>query len=149
MSSSHNPFEEIERLFERMSRQFEAAADRWESSSEPLKFWSTEMEPMAIDLVDRDDEFVATVDLPGFERDEVTVKVVDQTLHVEAEHTEEIDESDEHYVHRERRRESASRSIHLPTIVDEEAVEARMKNGVLTVTLPKAELGEAHRIEIE
>jgi len=157
MSSRSNPFEELERLFERMSRQFDDASRRWESdepavwweSEDPFDQWESEFESMAIDLAEHDDEFVASVDLPGFERDEVEVRVTDHTLRIEAEHEESAAESEENYLRRERRHESASRSIRLPDEVDTDAVSASMNNGVLTVTLPKLDVEEAREIEIE
>jgi HSP20 family protein len=104
---------------------------------------------MAIDLVDREDEFVVTVDLPGFERDDVDIRVTDHTLRIEAEHEEVLDEEQERFIRHERHHESTERSVRLPGEVDKEAVAARMKNGVLTVTLPKIEVEDARRIEIE
>jgi HSP20 family protein len=147
MSSRPNPFREIERLFERMSRQFDDASDMFEGESPLARF--AELEEMAIDLAERDDEFVTTVDLPGFERDDVEVKVTDHELRIEAEYEEEGAEEDESYLRRERRHRSASRSVRLPGEVDQGDVSATMKNGVLTVTLPKVEAEEAHTIEIE
>jgi HSP20 family protein len=150
--SSRNPFEEIERLFERLSRQFEDATRDPESDG-PFAEWRSGIESMAVDLVERDDEFVATVDLPGFDREEVDVQVTDHTLTVEAEHEEATEESDEReegrYLRHERRRESTRRSIRLPDAVDTGAVTARMNNGVLTVTLPKVEAETGRSIEIE
>jgi len=148
MSTRSNPFEEIERFFERMSRQFDEASRMWEADG-PFGGWTPETESMAIDLVEHDDEFVVTVDLPGFEREDVTIEVTDHTLRIEAEHEEALDEEEENYLRRERRRESTRRSVRLPDEVDKEGVEARMKNGVLTVTLPRLEVEEAHTIEIE
>jgi HSP20 family protein len=120
----------------------------WESEG-PFGRWASEAEAMAIDLVDRDDEFVATVDLPGFERDDVDIQVTDHTLRIEAEHEEILDEEEERLIRHERRHESTERSIRLPEEVDKEGVNANMKNGVLTVTLPKLETEEARKIEIE
>ena len=108
---------------------------------------------MAIDLVERDDEFVVTVDLPGFEREEVDVQVTDHTLRIEAEHEEVTDEDrmegEGRFIRHERRHESTRRSIRLPDAVDTANVSARMKNGVLTITLPRLEAEEAKGIEIE
>lgn len=150
--SSRNPFEEIERLFERLSRQFEDASRDWESDG-PLAEWRSGIESMAVDLVERDGEFVATVDLPGFDREDVDVQVTDHTLRIEAEREEatEEDAGDEEgrYLRHERRRESTHRSIRLPDAVDTEGVTARMNNGVLTVTLPKVEAETGRSIEIE
>jgi HSP20 family protein len=144
MSTSGNPFDELERLFERMSRQFDEATGMWNAET-PFG----RMESMSIDLVETDDEFVVTADLPGFERDDVDIQVTDHTLRIEAEHEEATEEHEADYLRRERRHESVHRSIRLPDEVDKEAVEARMKNGVLTVTLPRLEAEEARSIEIE
>jgi HSP20 family protein len=144
MSTSGNPFDELERLFERMSRQFDEATGMWNAET-PFG----RMESMSIDLVEADGEFVVTADLPGFERDDVDIQVTDHTLRIEAEHEEATEEREADYLRRERRHESMHRSIRLPDDVDKEAVEARMKNGVLTVTLPRLEAEEARSIEIE
>lgn len=148
MSARNNPFEEIERLFDRLSRQFDEASRKWEFEG-PTEWWATKFEPMAVDLVEHDDEFVVTVDLPGFERDEVDIKVTDQTLRIDAEHGETTEEEEAQYIRHERRHESARRTIRLPDQVDAENVKAQMKNGVLTITLPRLEPEKARKIEIE
>ena len=148
MSMKGNPFEEIEQLFERLSRQFEEASRSWEFG-EGFELPRASFESMAVDLVEHDDEFVVTVDLPGFERDEVDAQVTDHTLTIDAEHEESVEEQAESYLHRERRHESMHRSVRLPADVDRERVTARMKNGVLTVTLPKVEAEQARTIEID
>lgn len=148
MSTPRNPFEELEDLFERMSRQFDDATRMWEEES-PLARTSGGMESMSIDLVEDDGAFVVTANLPGFERDEVGIEVTDRTLRIEADHEEASEESEAEYLRRERRHESMRRSIRLPDEVDKESVDARMKNGVLTVTLPRLEADEARSIEIE
>lgn len=148
MSTRGNPFEELERLLERMSRQFDDASSAWEAD-DPFARWTSESESMATDLIEHDDEFVVTVDLPGFTREDVDVRVTDHTLRIEIDHEESTEEEDEQYLRHERRRESMHRSIRLPDEVDPEQVAARMKNGVLTVTLPKAAAEEARQIEID
>jgi len=148
MSTRSNPFEELERLLEAMSRQFDDASRVWEAEG-PLGRWASGAESMAIDLVDRDGEFVVTVDLPGFERDDVDIRVTDHTLRIEAEHEAVHDEEGERFIRHERRHESTDRSVRLPGEVDKQGVAARMRNGVLTITLPKTEIEEARRIEID
>lgn len=64
-------------------------------------------------------------------------------------HEESIDEEEETCINWGRRHESTRRSRRLPDEVDENAVNARMKNGVLTITLPGLEVEEARKIEIE
>ncbi|MFB6094374.1 MAG: Hsp20/alpha crystallin family protein [Halanaeroarchaeum sp.] len=137
----NNPFEDIERMLERMSEQFEDVSRRDFGFAGRLN----------VDVEDRTDEYVVTADLPGVTKEDIDVELADQTLRIEAEREEETETGDEgRYVRRERSRESTSRSISLPEAVEEEGVSARFKNGVLTVTLPKAYASaDAHEIDIE
>jgi HSP20 family protein len=152
MSSRSNPFEEIERMFDRLSRQFEETP--WGRSPEE---WPSAggRDALAADVADTGDEFVVTFDIPGFDRKEVTVEVTDHTLHVEADREETTDESEGEdaeatYIRRERTRRSLRRDVRLPDEIDPEDVSARLHNGVLTVHIAKAEPTRTpHRIEIE
>lgn len=147
MSARSNPLAEIERFFERMSQQFEDATRSWEAS-EPSE-WGAGTESMAIDLVEHDEKFVAMIDLPGFDRDQIEVRVTDSTLRIDATREETVEETDTEFIHRERHHASVRRSIRLPQPVATDDVEAHLDNGVLTVTLPKVEAETARDIEIE
>lgn len=147
MSSRSNPFEELERLMERMSRPFGEAPTAWHGDA-PMPALSGDADAMPIDVVTTDDEYVVTVDLPGFGRDDVDVRVNDDTLRITAEREREFDEAGAEYVRRERRHERASRSIELPEAVDASSVSAKMDSGVLTVRVPRAELEDSREIEI-
>ena len=137
-----SPFDDLEELIDRMRREFESATgglERIESLGGP-----------AIDVVERDDEYVVTVDLPGFTREEIDVRLADNTLRVEAEHEETSEmEAEGTYIQRERRERRAARSVQLPGPVEAEGVSATASSGVLTVTLPKADGDGGQRIEIE
>jgi len=147
MAKPVNPFDELERLMERMQENFDQAARWWETEPMPELSGTRSVQ---VDLEDRENELVLTADLPGFETEDVDVSVTDRTLRLEAEHAEEAEETAGEYVRRERRRMSVSRSVTLPDAVDPEEIAASYKNGVLTVTMPKQEpRAEATRIEIE
>jgi HSP20 family protein len=150
MNTRSNPFEELEQFFERMSRQLEDTARSWESEG-PLSRWSegSDSGAISVDLVDRDGEFVATVDLPGFNREDVAVSVTDHSLRIAAERETVHDEGEERFLRHERQHASTRRSIRLPETVDTDSVTAKMRNGVLTVTLPKMEATQARTIDIE
>ena len=144
MTSRRNPFEDLERLFDQMGKQFEDLP-AWEGLDYPMS------SQLKVDVVEHDDEFEVTADLPGFAKEDIDVELVDDRLRIEAEHEEEIEEGEPgRYVRRERSKQSMSRTITLPEEVDEENVEAHFRNGVLSVTLQKL-VGseEAHRIDIE
>ena len=148
MTARTNPMEELERLFERWSHRFGDSTDDWSGD-----FAWNAFESMAVDLVERDDEFVVTADLPGFEREDVEVSVTDHTLRIEAEREttdrEEKAGEDERYLRQERRHRAVDRSVRLPEEVDTDAAAGTMRHGVLTVTLPKLVVEEAHQVEIE
>jgi HSP20 family protein len=130
MTSRKRPFEELERLLERMS-------DVREPNDRDL----------AVDVEDADDSFVVTADLPGFDKDDIDVEARDRTLHVSAVHEEEsetdaTDDEETTYIRRERSKQSVSRTITLPEDVDEGAASATFENGILTVELPKSRASE-------
>lgn len=132
VSGKRNPFDELERLFERMNQQFERAAGDMDTGG------MFGMGSASVDVADRDNELVVTADLPGFDKEDIDVKLSGDTLQIEAQHEEATEEGDEaEYIRRERSHQTVSRSVTLPEQVREDDVTARYKNGVLTVTLPK------------
>lgn len=148
-----NPFEDLEAVLDRMSQQVEEGVTGLSRS-------------VPVDLRETEDAFVAVVDLPGYDADDIDLTVTDRQLRVDAERdtgvggeadgqgaSETADPDRGHesvrHVRRERTRDSVSRSIRLPEPVDEEAVEATLEEGVLTVTLPKQYDTEGRSIEID
>ena len=144
--SRRTPFDEIERLFDRMGQQFEDASRQWEGWN-PQTVGET---APSIDVVDRGSEFAVTADLPGFEPDDVDLRVVDQTLSIDANRSEQTSVEEGNYVHHERSQESVSRRVRLPEPVEVDDVTATMENGVLSLTIPKAAPSrEGSSIDIE
>ena len=131
-----DPFTEIEQLVERMGRPFESGG--LSQSSVP------------VDLGDEGDAFVLVADLPGYDRDDISVTVDERTVSLTAERDERIDVEERDYVHRERSHSERRRRVRLPSAVDESEASASYQNGVLTVRLPKRGGGEdGHSIDVE
>lgn len=148
MTAQYNPFKDVERFLNQMSRQLEEASGGLDPE-EQVRRWSSGFESMAVDIVEQDDEFVVTADLPGFDRDDVDIRVTENRVHIEADHRDEsAEEEDGRHIRHERRHRTVERSMTLPKEVDATEAEATMRHGVLTVTLPKRTVEEAHRIEI-
>ncbi|RBI63028.1 Hsp20/alpha crystallin family protein [halophilic archaeon] len=143
MARRRNPFDELEDMFDRMSRQFESVGQQFEESTESFG-WQGGTQ-MSLDVADRGEEFVVTVDLPGFEKEDIDVRLRDDRLSIDAEREEEMEEGDGEYLRRERSQRSVSRSVSLPEPVDGENVTAEYNNGVLSVTLPKMDGSEESR----
>lgn len=127
-------------MLERMSRQFEGGVPPGLPT----------IGGVAVDVVDRDEKYVVTADLPGYETEGIEVTVNEGRLRIEAERETGAEEETDEYIFNERRRESVSRTVRLPEPVDEDAVTAEYTNGVLTISLPKEDVGdEGRRIDIE
>ncbi|RQG95013.1 Hsp20/alpha crystallin family protein [Natrarchaeobius oligotrophus] len=137
-----NPFDEIEEVLDRVSRQVEEGM-----TSGGLQVPGS----VPVDVADTGEEYVVTADLPGYETDDISLTLSDGTLRLEATREDEHEEYAEgRYIRRERTRKSANRRIRLPEPVEEESVAAGYEHGVLTVRLPK-ESGddESREIDIE
>lgn len=103
-----------------------------------------------VDVSETDDSVTVTADLPGYDTDDIDVSVRENQLTVSAEREREEETEDDHYHRRERSHQAVSRSVRLPTDVEEDQASASYTNGVLTVTLPKADpdSSDSHRIDI-
>lgn len=131
-----SPFDDLEELFDRMSREF--------GGELPVS------SGVRVDVIDREDEYEVVADMPGFENDDIDVTFVDGTLRIQADAAVEYEDEEGEYVRRERRKRSVSRSVRIPNPIDEDEIAAGLSDGVLRVTLPKQSSGgSGHRIEIE
>ena len=99
-----------------------------------------------IDLVETENQFEVTVDLPGLKPEEVKVELKNGELWISGKRLEEKEEKGKTYHRVERRTGSFSRSVTLPCPVEEEDVDAQYKNGILTIRMPKTEEAKAHKI---
>lgn len=133
---SRNPFDDIERMFDRMSHQLDPFESDLSAATTP------------VDVEDAGEEYVVTADLPGFPRERIDVQLAGETLTISADHEESSADSESDYVRRERRKQSVSRSLRLPEPIEEGGTEATYTNGVLTVRLPKADAADGHDIPI-
>lgn len=129
------PLQEFKRLLD--SPFFSDFADFWER---PFP---------ATDVKDLKDSIEVTMDLPGFEKDQINIEYINNYLIVSG-GTESVTKvEDKDFFRQERYSGSFRREIALPSEVDFAQAKASFKNGVLTVVLPKTGQSRANRIEIE
>jgi HSP20 family protein len=103
----------------------------------------------AADLYETAGEFVIELEVPGFDREELGVKVFDHTLAVTGERAEEAKKKEEETIRlRERLESRFVRRFELPTEVDSEHIKAEYGKGVLIVHVPKAEALKPRTVEI-
>jgi len=115
----------------------------------PVEFFDSEWLP-AVDLYDDEKNIYIKADVAGIDEKNLNVTIQDNIMTVSGERFEEKKESrDRGRVISERRMGSFSRSISIPENVKQENIKAELKNGVLTVTLPKEKPAPTKEIKID
>ena len=103
---------------------------------------------IAADVFESDDSVVVRASVPGLKPDDLSISITGDTLSISGERTEEKSEEKRSYYQRQLRYGSFAQSLTLPTLVDASRAEAGFENGILTVTLPKAEEAKPRQIQI-
>jgi HSP20 family protein len=108
------------------------------------------MRNAATDVLESEDEILVVTELPGFEPEDVEIDLENNVLTLHGEKKERREEGNEqstwHLV--ERRYGRFSRSFVLPREIEQDGIQARFRNGVLTGSIPKTERAKRRRIEI-
>jgi HSP20 family protein len=124
-----------------MDRIFDDFRSEWESLFLPSKNFAAELtrQPL-VDLADNGTEYVVKAEVPGLNREDMNIEVTENGIEISGETKSEEKEEDESkgYIRRERRYTSFYRALPLPENILTDKVDAELKDGILTVKLPKA-----------
>ena len=101
-----------------------------------------------LDVVEDKENYIVKIDIPGMRKEDVKITLRENVLTVRGDRAEEAKRDDDTYHIIERRFGKFSRSLTLPTNVQPNKIEAKMNEGVLIVTLPKAEEAKPREINI-
>ncbi|GLT01636.1 molecular chaperone Hsp20 [Sphingobium jiangsuense] len=102
-----------------------------------------------VEIKDKDDAYRINADVPGFQPDRISVSVADGVLVIKGEADDSSRSEEDGVVVEERHRGSFERRIPLPGAVADDGVKARLKNGVLKISVPKAKAPSARAVPIE
>lgn len=104
-----------------------------------------------LDLVEKDDDIIAIIDVPNFAAEDISIKISDgKVLSISGNKSEEKeDEEVGKYFYRERNSGSFYRSFTLPSVVDKSKTTADFEDGTLTITMPKVSSDELEDTEIK
>ena len=102
-----------------------------------------------VDVADDDDAIIVKAEVPGCKADDIDISVHGSTLTISGEKKQEEEKKEKGYYHLERSYGSFRRDLNLPSDVEPANVEAVYKNGVLTITLPKAERAKSVKVEVK
>jgi HSP20 family protein len=136
------PFREMLTLREMMDRMIDEVFER------PFGVTFAGQVP-AIDMYQTDNEVVVKAALPGVKADDVQISVTGDVLTIKGEIKQEEEQKGRSYHIREHRWGAFERSIILPTAVVADKARAEFENGILTITLPKAEEGRPKTITVK
>jgi HSP20 family protein len=102
----------------------------------------------ALDIAERTDAYLMTVELPGVKLDDLEITLEDGLLTIQGERQFTAESSEEQYHRAERSSGAFRRAITLPTHVMADEVEASMEDGVLRILVPKADEAKPKRIQV-
>jgi len=113
-------------------------------------FWTSEQEWLpAFDVSETESEIIVKAELPGMDVKDIDIALTDGLLTIKGERKLEKEDKKENYHRIERQFGSFSRSLNLGEKVKADGIEAAYKDGILTVTLPKAEESKPKKIEVK
>ena len=141
-----DPFRDLAAIQDRMNQIFEDALARSRGRDEGLR---TGMWTPAVDIYENDEFVVVKAELPGVEKDRISVEVKEGILTLRGERGFDRELKEESYHRIERAYGSFQRSFSLPVSVDQEKVTARFQEGVLEVKLPKKDQEKPKQIEVD
>jgi len=131
-----DPYREIAALERATNRFFRDVPTRRKSTYPPLE------------LVDKGDNLTITAELPGVDKEAVELTVLGDTLTIAGEKKPPT-ENGAKYIRHERAHGTFRRLVDLPYSVAQDSIKASYKDGVLTITLPKAEEAKSRQIAVE
>ena len=104
---------------------------------------------MKVDVKEKNGAYVVTAEAPGVKKDDLHVTIDGTQVSITAEAKQEKEEKDERTLHSERIYGQMTRSFSLPQEVDESKAEAKFKDGVLELTLPKKAAAARKQVTIQ
>lgn len=137
------PFEGLTSLRREMDRLFENFLERG-----PFTQATGGVFEPAVELADTNGNVLVKVQVPGITKDNIHVDIANDVLTLRGEIKEEEKKAEKNYYRREFHYGTFSRSIPLPTHVQADQANAQLKDGILTITIPKSEEAKAKQIPI-
>ncbi|PZR81532.1 MAG: heat-shock protein Hsp20 [Candidatus Aeolococcus gillhamiae] len=137
-----NPWSDLFTLHDQIDQMLQSTAPEREGSNGSEHF------SLPVDIRQSDDAFTIEASVPGFDPEQVEVTFENGVLSVKGTYTEERETGRDGYVRRERRLGSVYRQIALPAQVRADEIRASFHNGVLTITIPRAEKAQPKRIPV-
>jgi len=133
------------REISRLRDEVEQLLSGWERQG---KRWLGAEEYPPVNIYSKGDDVIITAELPGLKQEEIDLTITGNSVAIRGERRLEMTDDSARYHRQERRTGSFVRAVQLPEEVDGERAQATYANGILTVTLPRAESSKPRRIQV-
>jgi HSP20 family protein len=140
-----DPLRDLLSIQDRMNRLFEQTLSR----SRPDEGITASTWSPAVDIYETPETIIMKADLPGLSREDIEIQIRENTLTLRGERRFAKDVQQENYLRIERAYGTFQRNFTLPTTVQQNKIRAVFRDGVLELSLPKAEEAQAKKIAIE
>ena len=139
------PFGDLMSLRQAMDQLVEESFVR---PAQLLELTGREMKPL-IDVYQTSTEVVVKASLPGVKPEDVEINIAENMLTIKGESKGEQEVKEEDYLYREHYSTIFTQSVTLPSTIQADKAEAASENGVLTITIPKAEDAKPKKVEVK
>ena len=138
------PFRRLADIHDEFDRLFEG----FFSQSSVTSYGGISFTPM-VDLVEEDDKYIFRAELPGMSRKDIKIETTENHLTISGEKKQEKEVKGEYSLSTERSYGAFCRTFHLDNSIKSDKVKAHYTDGILEVTLPKAEAAKAKHIDVK
>jgi HSP20 family protein len=138
-----NPWNDLFHLQNQVDQLFQSVTGDFGQPS-----GTTDLMNVPVDIRQTDSEFVIEASAPGFRPEDVEITFEDGMLTLRGQRSVEHDEKQGEYIRRERRTATLYRRISLPAEVAADDISATFENGVLRITVPRAQKAQPRRIPV-
>ena len=143
------PYEEFERFFDRMLGRNWPKPFKWEAPVWGDLMGSAEARMPSVDVLDHDDHLLVRAEIPGINKEDLKVLISDNVLTIKGDTKREDKKESGDYFRHEISRTSFARSVTLPLAVDASKVSAALTDGMLEVTIGKAEASKRRSVKVK
>ena len=138
------PFRDLMAMQDRMTRLIDETLSRIWKEDVAREVWSP-----PVDILERGNEVVLKVDLPGVSQEEIDIRVEENTLTIQGERRLIKDTPEENYIQIERPYGTFRRTFNIPRMIRQEGIKASYKDGVLTIVLHRKHEIQPKQIMVE
>lgn len=142
-----HPASDLNQEFSVLQREIDRMFERVRSGANDdgtVRTWAP-----SVDIIEKETDYSIKIELPGVDKKDVKITVQDDVLIIKGEKKMEAEKKGENYHRVERCYGAFQRSFSLPTTVAADKIDASYDNGVLTISLPKAEEAKPKEIEVK